>query len=109
MTLLRRLTVSGIAVAALILSASPGIAQSHLPAESPPVTTAAPAFKDSSPEPRQDQPMPDVKPVGPDKYSCPKNTYINCMPPVRKDMRIMCSPEYLKWVEGHCPGIKVVY
>jgi hypothetical protein len=31
------------------------------------------------------------------------------MPPVKEHNRTLCSPEYLKWMEEHCPGVKVVY
>ncbi len=41
--------------------------------------------------------------------SCPSTTYIDCMPPVKEHNRTLCSPEYLKWMEEHCPGVKVVY
>lgn len=43
------------------------------------------------------------------REACPSTAYINCMPPVPKERRSMCSPAYLHWIKEHCPGVKVVY
>ncbi len=50
--------------------------------------------------------LPDVPDLSP--RECP-GRYINCMPPVPKEKREMCSREYLDWVKEHCPSVKVVY
>ncbi len=47
--------------------------------------------------------------VNPPHKGCPKTSYINCMPPVPKESRSMCSEGYLQWAREHCPGVKVVY
>ncbi len=44
----------------------------------------------------------------PSTKSCPHTTYINCMPPVPKERRPMCTREYLEWMKEHCPGVRVV-
>jgi len=50
-----------------------------------------------------------VEPSHTRNYVCPSKQYINCMPPIEKSRRDQCNPEFLQWVKGHCPGVKVVY
>ena len=50
-----------------------------------------------------------VEPSKTTRYTCPSKQYINCMPPMEKSRQDLCNHEYLQWVKGHCPGVKVVY
>jgi hypothetical protein len=43
------------------------------------------------------------------RYACPAREYIDCMPPIGKSNRDLCTREYLEWAKSHCPGVKVVY
>jgi hypothetical protein len=56
-------------------------------------------------------PAPSVLPPAgkPVEYECPRTKYIDCMPPVPEEKRLLCSPEYLKWIKEHCPDVEVVY
>jgi hypothetical protein len=56
------------------------------------------------------QPPPAPAPgAGPPAYECPRKKTIDCMPPVREEMRLQCSREYLEWVGRNCPDVRVVY
>jgi hypothetical protein len=40
-------------------------------------------------------------------YTCPAPGYLDCMP--GKFVPAACDGDYLSWIEGHCPSVKVVW
>jgi len=47
--------------------------------------------------------------AGPRAYECPRKKTIDCMPPVREEMRPLCTREYIEWVGRNCPDVMVVH
>lgn len=43
------------------------------------------------------------------RTDCPQTKYINCMPPVPRERKELCSRECIEWIKEHCPGIEIVY
>ena len=64
---------------------------------------------DAEPAPSHPLPAGQYYPPELPPKTCPSTPYVNCMPRIPKQTQPMCSPEYLQWMEGHCPGVKVVY
>lgn len=44
-----------------------------------------------------------------DKFECPKNGYIDCMPGPDFDKKYQCNSLYIEWAKKNCPGFRVVY
>lgn len=45
--------------------------------------------------------------VLPDRPSCPKMNFINCMPPCQEKYRYMCG--HSDWIKEHCPGVHILW
>ncbi len=39
-------------------------------------------------------------------YTCPANTWVNCMPGPNTGVRLECTPKYLSWADANCPGFE---
>ena len=55
------------------------------------------------------KPQPDMGHCKQSRKVCPRSRYIDCMPPVKEENRLMCSMEYLEWIKEHCPDVEAVY
>lgn len=43
------------------------------------------------------------------KYICPKNNTVDCMPIIEGEKKWYCSPEYLTWAKKNCPEFTIAY
>jgi hypothetical protein len=62
--------------------------------------------KDKVPPTKQ---VPEIGPPENCPGNCPQSRYLDCMPPVKEENRLMCTRECLEWIKEHCPNVEVVY
>jgi hypothetical protein len=100
---MRKAFVAAAAIA-LTIAGVPGITSAGNPGATPSTSSTVPdRFQTGN---AGDQPVETSDGI---PKNCPPGKYVNCMPPLAGRAKTLCSPESLKWIKEHCPGLEVVY